>query len=171
MLKRIRWKTRRGKRFVFDEHTAESLIFYALDLDKAFVLIDEQMLADSAISRDEMKEHAMRNVKRLDTFPKKDEVRGNLFYFISRNDGYAASRILNEKYLEQMKRKVKGDMIVAVPHQDVCIVADIRNDHGYKIIFQLNMDFWAKGDIPISPLPFAYGVERQLEPLMMVDHS
>lgn len=161
-----------GVALLTDEHTAESVIYYALDLDPVVVLIHERMPENEGWTPRQVKEQAMTNVRKLDTIPKQEKVQGNVFYFLSRQDGYGASRILNDRYVKQMHKKMKGDMVIAIPHQDVCIVADIRNSNGYKIMSQLNMDFWAKGDMPISPLPFAFRPEdRSLEPLMILDRK
>ena len=62
---------------------------------------------------------ALFNVRSLSTDMKKDEVAGNTFYFLNKNDGYDASRILNDSFLKEMNTKMKGTMAVAVPHQDV----------------------------------------------------
>ena len=40
-----------------------------------------------------------------------------------------------------MREKISGDMVVAVPHQDVLIIADIVNEIGYDIIAQMTMKF------------------------------
>ena len=39
---------------------------------------------------------------------KKDTVAGNDFYFLNKNDGYDASRILNDKFLQEMSETMKG---------------------------------------------------------------
>ena len=68
----------------------------------------------------------------------------NTFYFLNKNDGYDASRILNDAFLKEMSQKVKGTMAVAVPHQDVLIIADIENDTGYDVIAQMTMSFYSR---------------------------
>ena len=35
----------------------------------------------------------------------------------------------------------EGEMLVAVPHQDVLIIADIRNKTGYDVMAHLTMEF------------------------------
>ncbi|WP_164984837.1 DUF1444 family protein [Ammoniphilus sp. CFH 90114] len=159
---------KQGISLLNQEHTAESRIFYCLDLGKTYVLIDRQMLQESGYEEQDIYRIALANLKSLDTTFKKDEVGGNHFYFFSPQDGYAASRILNDELMAFMKRKVTGEMGVAIPHQDVLIVADIRNDTGFKVLARINMDFCVKGEIPISPLPFLYTEEQTLEPIMVM---
>ena len=96
-----------------------------------------------------------------------DQVQGNDYYFIATQDGYDASRILNDSFLEDMKQKATGDLAVAVPHQDVLILADIRNDIGYDILAQMTMKFFAEGRIPITSLPFIYE-NKKLEPVFIM---
>ena len=40
-------------------------------------------------------------------------------------------------------------MLVAVPHQDVLIIADIRNKTGYDVMAHLTMEFFTKGLVPL----------------------
>jgi uncharacterized protein YtpQ (UPF0354 family) len=87
---------------------------------------------------------------------KADTVAGNTFYFLNKNDGYDASRILNEAFIKEMERKMEGSMAVAVPHQDVLIIADIKNETGYDILAQMTMSFFASGRVPITSLSFLY---------------
>ncbi len=160
-------REKQGVRLLNREHTAESHIFYALDLGKTYVVIDRKMVDESGYRDEEIHQMAINNVKKLDTSYKQDEVAGNRFYFFSQRDGYAASRILNDELLAFMRRKMTKDMGIAIPHQDVLIMADIQNETGYKVLSRLNMDFCMKGDIPISPLPFLY-TNNELEPIMVM---
>src|SRR5690606_40177667 len=67
---------------------------------------------------------------------KKDTVAENDFYFLNTNDGYDASRILNDALLKEMEDKVEGKLVISIPHQDVLIFADIKNDTGYDVLAQ-----------------------------------
>ena len=118
-------------------------------------------------SKEQIDEIASFNVRSLRTEPKKDTVRGNDYYFIATQDGYDASRILNDAFLEEMKAKCKGEMAVAVPHQDVLIVADIQNSTGYDILAHMTMKFFTEGRIPITSLSFIYE-DRKLEPIFIL---
>lgn len=160
-------KTKSGKKLVTKDHTAETRIFYALDLGKSYQLIDESLLEKEGWSKEQIDEIASFNVRSLRTEPKKDTVRGNDYYFIATQDGYDASRILNDAFLEEMKAKCKGEMAVAVPHQDVLIVADIQNSTGYDILAHMTMKFFTEGRIPITSLSFIYE-DRKLEPIFIL---
>ena len=87
---------------------------------------------------------------------KKDEVAGNIFYFLNNNDGYDASRILNESFLKDMKKQIIGDMTISVPHQDVMIIGDIRNEIGYDVLAQMTMHFFTVSELYRSPLYLLY---------------
>ncbi|KAB8138330.1 DUF1444 domain-containing protein [Gracilibacillus oryzae] len=160
-------KTKAGVKLVFTEHTAETNVYYALDLGSTYQLIDEEMLEVQGWTKDRLKEISLFNVRSLPVDPKKDTVAENDFYFISPQDGYDASRILNESFLEEMKANAIGELLVAVPHQDVLIVADIQNQTGYDIIAQMTMKFFADGRVPITSLPFVYD-EKKLEPVFIL---
>jgi uncharacterized protein YtpQ (UPF0354 family) len=156
-----------GNPFVTSEHTAETRIYYALDSEKTYRLIDARLLKQLGLEEKQVKEMALFNVRSLARKIKQDEVAGNIFYFFNTNDGYDASRILDNSLLEELKQKITGDMVVAVPHQDVLIVADIRNEIGYDIIAQMNMKFFAEGRVPITSLSFVYE-NKELEPIFIL---
>lgn len=160
-------KTNEDIPFIYDNHTAETRIYYALDLGNTYRLIDERLLKKEQWSEKWIKEMALFNVRSLSTDVKTDIVAGNTFYFLNRNDGYDASRILNDAFLKEMKLKIKGTMAIAVPHQDVLIIADIENDTGYDILAQMTMSFFASGRVPITSLSFLYE-EGELEPIFIL---
>ena len=41
-----------------------------------------------------------------------------------------------------MKKQITGDMTISVPHQDVMIIGDIRNETGYDVLAQMTMHFF-----------------------------
>lgn len=156
-----------GIKFMTDEHTAETRIFYALDLGNTYRLLDEKLIEKEGLDPKEIQEIARFNVRSLPANMKKDTVAGNDFYFLNTNDGYDASRILNEKFLQEKADMIEGDMAVAVPHQDVLIIADIRNETGYDILAQMTMGFFADGNVPITALSFIYE-NGKLDPIFIM---
>jgi uncharacterized protein YtpQ (UPF0354 family) len=156
-----------GIPFLTEDHTAETRIYYALDLGQSYRLIDERMLASEQIDSKQIKEAALFNMRSLTTDVKKDTVAGNIFYFLSTNDGYDATRILNDTFLKQMQSQISGKMVLAVPHQDVLIIADIQNNTGYDVLAQMAMAFFANGKVPITALSFAYE-DGELEPMFIL---
>ena len=160
-------KSNEGNRFVTKDHTAETRIYYALDLGNTYRLIDEKMLASWSLRETEIRERALFQVRNLKTNFKTDEVAGNIFYFFNNNDGYDASRILNESLLKDMKKQISGDMTVSVPHQDVMIIGDIRNETGYDVLAQMTMHFFTVGTVPITSLSFIYD-KGDLEPIFIL---
>lgn len=160
-------ETNDGKKLIFDDHTAETRIFYSVDQGNSYVLLDETILESENVSSDKIRELARFNVRSLETTMKEDTVAGNTFYFINSNDGYDASRILNVALLEQMKEKAEGELAVAVPHQDVLIFADIRNEQGYDVLGQMVFQFFMNGRVPVTALPFIYE-QGELEPIFIL---
>lgn len=160
-------KSNEGNRFVTKDHTAETRVYYALDLGNTYRLLDEKMLASWNVRETEIRERALFQVRNLKTNYKMDEVAGNIFYFFNNNDGYDASRILNESLLKEMKKQISGDMTVSVPHQDVMIIGDIRNETGYDVLAQMTMHFFTVGTVPITSLSFIYD-KGDLEPIFIL---
>ncbi|NWK67685.1 DUF1444 domain-containing protein [Bacillus paramycoides] len=156
-----------GNPFIMTDHTAETRIYYALDSNKTYRLIDEHLLQKLELTEQQVREMALFNARSLGYEFKQDTVAGNTFYFLNTNDGYDASRILNESLLQSMREKISGDMVVAVPHQDVLIIADIVNEIGYDIIAQMTMKFFAEGHVPITSLSFVYE-DGDFEPIFIL---
>ncbi|AQQ52778.1 DUF1444 domain-containing protein [Planococcus lenghuensis] len=160
-------ESKEGHAFITTDHTAETRIFYALDGGTAYRLIDENMLSSLQLTAEQAKEIARFQVRKLPVSLKEDQVAGNLFYFMNENDGYDASRILNDSFLKEMREKIEGDMTVSVPHQDVLIVGDIRNETGYDVLAQMAMHFFTEGKVPITSLSFVYENDV-LEPIFIM---
>ena len=156
-----------GTPLLYDDHTAETRIYYAVDSEKSYRLIDKKLMEKEGWNHERIKEIARFNVRSLSTDLKEDEVAGNKFYFLNKNDGYDASRILNDVFLREMKEKISGTMVLAVPHQDVLIIADIQNETGYDVLAQLTMNFFTNGRVPITALSFLYE-EGELEPIFIL---
>ncbi|WP_026092522.1 DUF1444 domain-containing protein [Calidifontibacillus oryziterrae] len=160
-------ETKDGKKLIFDEHTAETRIYFALDLGTSYRLIDRDFAIQENWSEERIKEVARFNVRSLKVEIKEDDVAENHFYFINTNDGYDASRVLNESLLEKIQSTIKGTMVVAIPHQDVLIIGDICNEQGYKIVGHMAMQFFTEGRVPITALPFLYE-NKELEPIFVL---
>lgn len=160
-------QTKEGNDFVTENHTAETRIYYALDLGKSYRLIDESLLKDLNLTEQQIKEMALFNVRKLDNPYKTDEVKGNIFYFINTNDGYDASRVLNASLLSSFEDKIEGEMLIALPHQDVLIIADIRNKTGYDIMAHMTMEFFTNGLVAITSLSLGYEKGR-FEPIFIL---
>lgn len=156
-----------GVPFLYDEHTAETRIYYALDLGNTYRLIDSKLLQKEGWTAKQVRETALFNVRSLSVKFKEDRVAGNTFYFLNTNDGYDASRILNTSLLNEMKKRMNGTMAVAVPHQDVLIIVDVENNTGYDILAQMTMSFFASGRVPITALSFLYE-NGELEPIFIL---
>ncbi|MBS4191663.1 DUF1444 domain-containing protein [Bacillus sp. FJAT-49705] len=156
--------------FLTDEHTAETRIYYALDLGTTYRLIDTKLMQKEGWAHERIKEIALFNVRSLSTDLKSDTVAGNTFYFLNKNDGYDASRLLNDSFLKEVEKKIIGTMAVAVPHQDVLIIADIMNDTGYDILAEMTMSFFASGRVPITALSFLYE-NSELEPIFILGQN
>ncbi|WP_025028769.1 DUF1444 family protein [Caldalkalibacillus mannanilyticus] len=160
-------ESRTGKKLVYDEHTAESRVFYAVDMGNTYLLIDEDLLHTSSWTRQQLKERALFNLRGLANEAKQDIVAGNIFYFFSTTDGYGASRILNQALLDEYASKAEGEICFAIPHQDVFVIADIRNETGYDVLGQLTFHFYASGTMPITALPFDYK-SGEVEPIFIL---
>ncbi|MDF2535192.1 MAG: hypothetical protein K0R18_1351 [Bacillales bacterium] len=156
-----------GIEFVMKEHTAETVIYYALDIGSSYRLIDQSFFAEAGMTVEELHEQAISNLAEIPYSFKKEHLAGNEFYFLNKNDGYDASRILLISVFDLMETSFTGTMAVAIPHQDVLILCDIKNDYGYSILSEMNMKFFTNGHVPITFLSFIYH-KNELEPIYIM---
>jgi uncharacterized protein YtpQ (UPF0354 family) len=158
-------KNKQGEPLFIQPHTAETNIFYVTDLGNTYRLLSKKDL--KAWHEHEVIESSLNNLCNLPLIEKIDKVSGNIFYFCRTNDGYDASRVLQTSLLNDYRKKIKGDMIVSIPHQDVLIVADIQNQIGYTVNAEMTMSFFTNGFVPITSMSFLYENE-QLEPIFVL---
>lgn len=115
------------------------------------------MLKRAGWTVEQLHTYAMQNLRKLDVPVRTQQVGKHLIHFINPTDGYAASRILLESILAQYEQTKRGRMLgVAIPHQDVLIIADLADDAGAQLLARLTYDFASKGPVPITPIPFLY---------------
>jgi uncharacterized protein YtpQ (UPF0354 family) len=156
-----------GHALLYDEHTAETRVYYVIDQGESYTLIQEPMLEGTTFTKEKIREIAMFNVRSLPQPLKEDTVAGNRFFFLRAKDGFDASRILDQSLLEKMEKQATGQLAVAVPHQDVLIFADIVNERGYDVLAQLALQFFGEGRVPVTALPFIYE-NGELEPTFIL---
>lgn len=149
------------------EHTGETNIFFAFDTGSGYHLIDRRLVSVANLSGEKLLEIAIRNLSKKSFSSKKQTVAGNDFYFVNTNDGYDASRILLIDELNEFKTSFEGETVISTPHQDVLIIADVKNQSGYDVIAHLCMDFFTRGDIPITSLSFKFD-GKILEPIFIM---
>ena len=85
-----------GVSFLFDEHTAETRIYYALDLGTTYRLIDTKLIEKEGWVPERIKETALFNVRSLSTEMKSDEVAGNTYYFLNKKGRKGSQSILKQ---------------------------------------------------------------------------
>lgn len=156
-----------GQKYISFEHTAETSIYIAIDQGNTYRLITEEDCKQASVTVEHLYERALFALNGLPTTYKTDAVAGNSFYFINTKDGYDSSRMLNKQLMDTFKKDCKGEMVVAIPHADVCIIGDIQNDVGYDVIAQMAMGFFMNGNIPITALSFVYD-KGEFEPLFIL---
>lgn len=160
-------ETKSGLKFIMDDHTNETRVYYAMDFKNSYRLIDEKLAESFGMSHEDIRILAYNNLGNLKIDYKKQTVQENDFYFVNHNDGYDASRILNEQFLNDMHEICEGEMMVGLPHQDVLIIADVKNEVGYDIMAQMMMQYFAEGLTPITSLSFSYR-DKRLQPVFIL---
>lgn len=160
-------ETKDGQALLVDDHTAETRIYYVIDLGESYTLIQESMLENTVFTKEKVREIAMFNVRSLPQPLNEDVVAGNRFFFLRAKDGFDASRVLDQSLLERMEKQTTGQLAVAIPHQDVLIFADLVNERGYDVLAQIALQFFGEGRVPVTALPFLYE-DGELEPTFIL---
>jgi uncharacterized protein YtpQ (UPF0354 family) len=156
-----------GTELLHSDHTSETRVYYVLDFGNSYRFLNAEDLTLNNLKLDEIKDLALINLKKLSYPVKEDTVADNKYFFINPKDGYDASRILLVNKLNDFYSNKKGNIVVAIPHQDVMIVGDIVNETGYDVIAQMATGFFMKGKSPITSLVFEYN-DNQLTPLFVL---
>ena len=170
VLRHLSFLKEKGTNPMYRNHTPETIIVYGVDLPFGYMVITEEQGKREGITEEELYIQAIENLSALDLSYQMDRLGENVFYFFSYKDSYSASRILNPQLLPRMKNEIQGKMGVAIPHQDVLIIADLKDGKGASALSQITFDFSMQGDTPISPLPFMVE-EDTLEPYIAIRHK
>lgn len=144
----------KGKDIVYREHSSETVILFAVELSDGYIILSKKHLHEEGISEEELYSYGIENLEKLDRSYHTDSVGNHKFYFFTYDDSFSASRILLPQLLLEMDKIIKGKMGVAIPHQDVLIIADLADAKGASVLSQITFDFAMRGIVSISPLPF-----------------
>lgn len=148
------------EQFVTTDHTNETKILYSIDLKNSYKIITSELINKFCITKEDLHNAAMHNLKSLPLKYNSDTVANNTFYFLNSRDGYDGSRLLNEDILKYFYKKIGSEFYVGLPHQDVLIIADIKNKHGLEILQKMMVHFFAEGRVPITTITFKYDNEK-----------
>lgn len=142
------------------DHTNETNIYLAYDFSNGYKLIDKDVLEKFSLKEDEVLSLAKKNLESLVLKYNTDEVAGNTFYFLNAKDGYDGARVLDNKVLDYFYNKVGASYYVGLPHQDVLIIADVKNKKGLEILQKMMVHFFTEGLVPITTITFKYDGEN-----------
>ena len=137
-------------------HTNETDIYLAYNFDKGYKLLDDKILEQINKTKEELYEIAKINLAKLPLKYNKDEVAGNIFYFLNAKDGYDGARFLDKNVLDYFYKKIGGDYYIGLPHQDTLIIADVKNKKGLEILQKMMVHFFTEGLVPITTITFKY---------------
>ncbi|AME08842.1 MULTISPECIES: DUF1444 family protein [Gemella] len=137
-------------------HTNETAIYLAYDFDTGYKLLDKDILKQLNTNKKTLLEIAESNLEKLPLKFNTDIVAGNTFYFLNAKDGYDGARILDKKVLNYFYDKIGGEYYLGLPHQDVLVIADIKNKKGLEILQKMMIHFFTEGLVPITTITFKY---------------
>ena len=111
-------------------HTNETDIYLVYDFENGYKFLDRKVTEQLLISDKELFDFAKGNLEKLSLKYNKDSVQGNDFYFLNAKDGYDGARVIDKNILDYFYKKIGASYYLGLPHQDVLIIADIKNKKG-----------------------------------------
>lgn len=137
-------------------HTKETEVYYVLDFKKGYKFLSNTFLKERGIELSQLRKLAYNNLQKLPLKYNKDEVFGNIFYFLNAKDGYDGARLLNKEILDYFYKKIGGEYYIGLPHQDTLIISDIKNKKGLEVLQKMMVHFFTEGLVPITTITFKY---------------
>ena len=105
---------------VYEDLNADLIILYAEDSPKNIRYVGPKDLDEAHIEKKELRTLACENLKRL--LPKIERHGTNGLYMIVAGGDYEASLLLLDSIWTDIRKEVRGDVVVAIPSRDLLLV-------------------------------------------------
>lgn len=139
---------------VHEDLNAELIILYAEDSPKNIRYVGPKDLEDAHIERKELRTLACENLKRL--LPKIERQGANGLFMITAGGDYEASLLLLDSIWSDIKREVRGDVVVAIPSRDLLIVTGSEDSQGIEKMKQIVQKSYAQGSYRLTTKLFVF---------------
>jgi uncharacterized protein YtpQ (UPF0354 family) len=111
-------------------------------------------LEKAHIDRRELRPLACENLKRL--LPKIERRGGNGLFVLRAGGDYDASLLLLDSMWVDMKKEVRGDVVVAIPSRDLLIVTGSEDFHGIEKVRKIVDESFAQGAYRLTKKLFVF---------------
>jgi uncharacterized protein YtpQ (UPF0354 family) len=139
---------------VYEDLNADLIILYAEDSPKNIRYVGPKDLEDAHIGRKELRTLACENLKRL--LPKIERHGTNGLFMIVAGGDYEASLLLLDSIWDDMKKEVRGDVVVAIPSRDLLLVTGSEDSQGVEKVKKMVDESFANGAYRLTKKLFVF---------------
>ena len=139
---------------VHEDLNSDLLILYAEDSPKNIRYFSPKDLEKARIDRKELRSLACENLKRL--LPKIERSGANGLFMLTAGGDYEASLLLFDSIWSNMKKEVRGDVVVAIPSRDLLIVTGSEDSQGIEKMKQIVQKASAEGSYRLTTKLFVF---------------
>ena len=133
---------------VYEDLNSDLIILYAEDSPKNIRYFSPKDLEKAHIDRKELRGLACENLKRL--LPKIERSGANGLFMLTAGGDYEASLLLFDSIWSDMRKEVRGDVVVAIPSRDLLIVTGSEDSQGIEKMKQIVQKAFAEGSYRLT---------------------
>jgi uncharacterized protein YtpQ (UPF0354 family) len=139
---------------VHEDLNSDLIILYAEDSPKNIRYFSPKDLEKARIDPKELRGLACENLKRL--IPKIERNGANGLYMLTAGGDYEASLLLFDSIWSDIKKEVRGDVVVAIPSRDLLIVTGSEDSQGIEKMKQIVQKASAEGSYRLTTKLFVF---------------
>ena len=139
---------------VYEDLNSDLIILYAEDSPKNIRYFSPKDLEKARIDRKELRSLACDNLKRL--LPKIERRGANGLFMLTAGGDYEASLLLFDSIWSDMRKEVRGDVVVAIPSRDLLIVTGSEDSQGIEKMKQIVQKASAEGSYRLTTKRFVF---------------
>jgi uncharacterized protein YtpQ (UPF0354 family) len=145
---------------IHEDLNSDLIILYAEDSPKNMRYFGPKDLEKANIQRSELRKLACENLQRL--LPEIERHGRNGLFMIVAGGDYEASLLLLDSIWDDIKKEVRGDVVVAIPSRDLLIVTGSEDSQGIEKVKKMVENSFAQGAYRLTKKLFVFH-ESKLE--------
>lgn len=139
---------------VYEDLNSDLIILYAEDSPKNIRYVGPKDLEDAHIERNGLRTLACENLKRL--LPKIERHGTNGLFMMVAGGDYEASLLLLDSIWVDLKKEVRGDVVVAIPSRDLLLVTGSEDSQGVEKVKTMVEKSFSQGAYRLTKKLFVY---------------
>ncbi len=138
----------------YEDLNPDLVVIFAEDSPKNIRYFGEKDLEKAGLERNQLRQLAVENLKRL--LPEIKKHGGNGLFMITAGGNFEASLLLFESLWAGLQKEVRGEIVAAVPARGLLLVTGSKDLEGIAKIKQAISKSWSKGSYRLTPNLFVY---------------